>query len=137
VTKVQDVTLSVSLNNFNKEIDPFGVFSNSDSEIQAKFFLFLYVTFFFTPHIKFLKDSDLGYRVSFLFSERYFFINFTDLYVYLHDFILSKKIKNKKELFVFNSSFFYLHGLKKYLKDILSVFSVKNLEFLMSFNAIK
>jgi hypothetical protein len=135
VSNLQSVSLSLSLAEFNKDIDPFGIIKNNESELQSKAFLFLYSNFCCLPYIKFVKKkNDNFFLIKLIFSgtksinlfQYYFYALYLDLLNYL-------LVTNNKNILVCNSSFLNSHALIYSLNSTIDIITIKNLDFFAYF----
>lgn len=139
VPSLKSLQISISLPEFNKEIDPFGILKNTAFELQAKAFLLLYSIYSLVPFVKVVKKKDNKFFLLKLFfyknkAIRMLCCYHPELYYSLLDYLL---VTNRKKcninVLVCKSSFLYSDESNAPIERLLDIPTIKDLNFFAYF----
>jgi hypothetical protein len=132
---IENISLSISLNNFKKEIDPFNIFNDTVDVSQLKLFFIFYITFFLQPFIKCLNIKDVNYVIKLIFSKnrfKIFFKLYPDFFYSIFNYLIAVKSVSPKINIIFSSDIFNTFFAKQTLKSVFSINSLKTITVFFS-----
>ena len=138
ISKLKSLDLTIIVSNFINELDAFALSKSTDIENQNKIFLLFYLNYFFLPYVKLIKKNDLiDFVIKLQFTKnfiiKFLYKNLNDIYYLIFNYLLQIK-SNCKNSHILNLNFAQSIELRFYLKEVLGIVNIRNLNLQLYFS---